>query len=107
MDKVTPEDLTRYSQVLEKAAEYIEELEEKTQAHEKQAQEALTKPYMEKLAQLGFSENELENLAKLPVDTLDALEKRAASGGSSAWEMGEGGRMASSEMDPFTSWLLS
>lgn len=96
--------------VLEKVAAYITAIEEEnlklqakisTQADEKQAEEM--PEHLKKLAQLGFSDDELEALKDVPGKV---LEKVAGAAGE-PWEMGKGVGPAVQKTDPLLDWILS
>lgn len=95
--------------VLEKTAEYIQALEEENvklqakisvQPIEKEAEQP---EHLKKLAQLGFSDEELEALKDVPSKV---LEKVAGAAGE-PWEMGKGVGPAVKQMDPLLEFILS
>lgn len=96
--------------VLEKIAAYVSALEDEniklqakvqTSSTEKQAEE---KPeHIKKLAQLGFTDEELETLKDVPSQV---LEKVAGAAGE-PWEMGKGVGPAHTKTDPLLDWILS
>jgi hypothetical protein len=97
------------SQVFEKAAEYIIELEEKLAKLEKFASEMQEEKAIEestplnKLASIGFSKEELTYINSLP----ENLVEKVASMGSKPWEMGSGVGMAREKTDPLLEFILS
>ena len=97
------------SQIFEKTAEYVQELETRLLELEKFAKEVNKEKEIEqstpltKLADLGFSKEELTCISSLPED----LVTKVASIGAQTWEMGSGVGMAIEKMDPLVEWILS
>lgn len=95
-------------QVLEKTAEYITSLEVRVEGLEKIAAEhAVTEKVtdsepLSKLATLGFSKDEVEQIASLPED----LIQKMASVGSKPWELGAGTGMQRDKTDPLLEFIL-
>lgn len=98
----------------EKAAEYIVELETKVGDLEKAAAASVqTTPAvpakvkandpLNKLASIGFSEEEISMISQLP----ENLMNKVASVGSQPWDMGEAVGMAHEKTDPLLEFLLS
>lgn len=86
----------------EKAASYIKELEERVENSHK---EELVEP-LEKLAECGFSEEELAEMQSLPVNLLEKIAN--ANTAEPAWSMGRGVGAAYpvEKMDPITAFAL-
>lgn len=100
---IKPEELDNLAEIFEKAAEYIEELQAKIQEKEEAEHRLQNSEHLDKLAGLGFSEDELKNLS---TETLDKLTKMAGSA-EPAWEIGAAyGVAAEDSLDPFTQFLL-
>ena len=95
--------------VLEKAAEYVASLETKVSELEKFAQATDQEKKIEestpmsKLANIGFSKEELTYMASLP----ENLVEKVASIGSKPWEMGSGAGFAREKTDPLLEFILS
>ena len=96
--------------VLEKVAEYIDQLESdnaKLQVKisempvEKQAEEQ--PEAMKKLASIGFTAEEMESLKDIPESVLD----KVAAVGSQPWELGHGAGPRVDNVDPLLSWILT
>jgi hypothetical protein len=96
-------------QVLEKTAEYVLNLEtkleglEKIAAEYKQEEKVMESEPLTKLAGLGFSRDEVEQLSSLPED----LIQKMASVGSQPWELGTGAGMKREQTDPLLEFILS
>ena len=88
------------SLAFDKAAEYIAELEERPikEVIEKKAESTP----LNKLAALGFSEEEIEMMSQLP----ENLITKVASTTAEPWAMGTGVGMAREKTDPLIDWIL-
>lgn len=89
--------------VFEKAASYIAELEDKLSQVEV---EVKAEP-LEKLAQKGFSEEELEQMSNLSGNLIEKIA--SSSTGEPAWGMGQGVGVGIQvdKMDPITAFAMS
>lgn len=90
------------AQLLEKAAEYISELEAELGSFQKEAAITESEP-LSKLANLGFTKEELEHMNSLP----ENLITKVASMNGQPWEMGTGVGFAREKTDPLLEFLLS
>ena len=96
------------SMIFEKAAEYVKHLEAELGELKKVAEEVEKEKKIEesqpmnKLANLGFSKEELAYMASLP----ENLVTKVASIGSKPWEMGGGVGMAREKTDPLLEFIL-
>lgn len=97
------------SNIFEKTAEYVKNLEDQILELEKFAKEVEKEKEIEestplnKLASLGFSKEELTYMNSLP----ENLVEKVASIGSKPWEMGGGVGMAREKTDPLLEFILS
>ena len=93
----------------EKAAEYVAELEDKVTSLEKIAgqyehQEIIeTSEPLQKLASIGFTQEDIEFLSTLPENLLE----KVASSNSAPWELGSGVGMAREKTDPLLDFIMS
>ena len=100
--------------LLEKTAHYVSELEAKIgtdNEHIQELQEQLEKAAeqnhqdaVEVLKEKGFSEEDAENLVKLPGNT---LEKIASMASGEPWDLGSGARQAADTLDPLEQFVMS
>ena len=93
------------TQIFEKSAEYITELETKLQSLEKVAknQEISESQPLSKLANIGFTKEELSYMSSLP----ENLVEKVASIGSQPWEMGTGAGFKREKTDALLEFILS
>lgn len=95
-------------EVFEKIAEYIEELEAKVEILEKSAGELETEVKiansepLNKLASIGFSEEEIAQISMLP----ENLQEKVASVNAQPWEMGSGVGIPREKTDPLLEFIL-
>lgn len=97
------------SQIFEKAAEYITDLEDQISKLEKFAKEVEKEKAIEestplnKLASIGFTKEELAYMSSLP----ENLVEKVAGISSQPWEMGGGVGMSRPKTDPLLEFLLN
>lgn len=95
--------------LLEKAAEYLAELESKVFSLTKQAENAsdveIKKAPLEKLSSLGFTQEELDALRK--VDSGTGLLDKVANVHSTPWGMGKAAGVVREKTDPLLEFILS
>ena len=102
--------LFELADVLEKVAEYIDELENENATLEKSASESSgndTKPYKnevhEKLASIGFTPEEIEAMDSMPEATIQKI----ASAADQPWSLGQGTGPKREKTDAFLEFLVS
>lgn len=104
-------ELFNLADALEKVAEYIEELETENSSLEKSAEELQeelkeVKPYKsevhEKLASIGFTDDEIENMESIP----DTVLSKIASVAEQPWGFGEAAGPKREKTDPFLDFLV-
>lgn len=92
----------------EKVAEYVEQLEVKVSELEKSAGvleaevKAATSEPLNKLASIGFTKEEIEQISMLP----ENLQEKVASVNSQPWEMGAGAGIPREKTDPMLEFLI-
>ena len=93
------------SAIFEKAAEHISDLETKLHSLEKVAkeQEISQSTPLSKLANIGFTKEELTYMSSLP----ENIVEKVASIGSQPWEMGGGAGMKREKTDALLEFILS
>jgi Asp-tRNA(Asn)/Glu-tRNA(Gln) amidotransferase C subunit len=98
-------ELFNLADTLEKIAEYIDELEAENSTLEKSAAEN-PKPYKnevhEKLASIGFSEEEIEAMEQMP----EAVMQKVASVADQPWSLGQAAGPKREKTDPFLEFLV-
>jgi hypothetical protein len=100
--------------LIEKIAEYVDELEVKIESREdtitslksdlEKAASVDTNDLVNALIEKGFSEEDASNLVALPKETLNKVASMAK---GEPWEMGKGARPSADGMDAFTKFLIS
>lgn len=96
-------------ELMDKVAEYVEVLESKAVEFEKLAGRIEKEEKIEaseplsKLAQYGFSNEEIEQMSALP----DQLLEKVASVNSKPWEMGAGAGIPREKTDPMLEFILT
>lgn len=101
--------LSEASNLFEKVAEHVAELEAKLEELEKFAEKVEEEKTIEestplnKLASIGFTKEELAYMNSLP----DNLVEKVASIGNKPWEMGVGVGVAREKTDPLLEFILS
>lgn len=105
-------ELFELADALEKIAEYIEELETENSTLEKTATDVsaelkAAKPYKsevhEKLASIGFTDEEIEAMDAMP----DAVLTKMASVAEQPWSLGQAAGPKREKTDPFLEFLVS
>lgn len=104
-------ELFELADALEKIAEYIEELETENSTLEKTASDVTAelkeaRPFKnevhEKLASIGFTEEEIEAMDAMP----DALLTKVASVAEQPWSLGQAAGPRREKTDPFFEFLV-
>jgi len=105
-----PEQLLHLADTLEKVAEYIDTLETEISEKDEQIEKAASvqpetkakNDLHEKLASIGFTDEEIEMMDQLP----DTMVTKMASAAEQPWGLGQGAGPAREKTDPFLEFLV-